>query len=1442
MQEKTPCVGDGLNGSAFNPNKVANEDKALAAMGSGGEGDITPNGPLSQLQESPQSQEPSSGVAAFHHNLTKSQGAHSEGTVHNGDALQSLKLSLPMQETELCSTEPSMELENEEQIRLQARRRLEEQLKQYRVQKHQHRSHHSTPKNRLSSTLDPELMLHPDALPRANTTSMTTEYSFMRTSVPRGPKLGSLGIPPPAKEKKKSSKSSGSSRIRSLADYKELDAGSSSNRSARSQAAGDSTQGSLHSSRSSTSVVSEVSLASETEERLETSLQMRDSVSELDGSESGARQDGNESDSSSYSTASVAGGGFSMLSSEGSRQRDWGEIAPEAVGQYPSLQEVLQAATDELHLLAQEQEMNGVRSRRDSISSSVSLGSSVIGNHDEMLQVLKEKMRLEGQLESLSAEASQALKEKTELQAQLASVNAQLQAQLEQNQVSQQTQSNLILEVGNLRQNCSELERAMSELQGSLEAKNGSLASLSNDLQVAEEQYQRLLGKVEEMQQNISSRDNTVQQLRQQMGALQAQLLQVQSERSTLVSRLKTLQSEINSLQHVRQWYQQQLTLAQEARVRLQSEMANIQAGQMTQTGVLEHLKLENVTLSHELTETQQRSIKEKERIAVQLQNIEADMLDQDAAYRQIQEAKSMVEEDLHHKLEELEEERDVLQRLASSASTVERELEQVRGTVERELEQVRGTVERELEQVRGTVERELEQVRGTVERELEQVRGTVERELEQVRGTVERELEQVRGTVERELEQVRGTVERELEQVRGTVERELEQVRGTVERELEQVRGTVERELEQVRGTVERELEQVRGTVERELEQVRGTVERELEQVRGTVERELEQVRGTVERELEQVRGMDLMKQLTLAQEALHTKEQSLSGLQARYEELEAQLSELQGEAGAQDHTIQSLQNDKIVLEVALQAARAEQKGLDEGARRLGEGAEAALEILEQLRQEVKVKATQIEGMQHENSSLKKQTQKLKEQYLQQKVMVEAYRRDSSSKDQLISELKATKKRLNSEVKGLKQELLNAQGERKGAELEQSRLGKEVARVQQQMTSLQTHLESAQRERDQLELQLQSVQFDQGQLASVTEENAELRKQVEQMQQEAKKAISEQKVRMKRLGTDLTSAQKDMKVKHKAYENAVGILSRRLQEALTAKETAEAELSKLKAQVTDGGSSQALQDKIEALQTELQTVTHSKAMLEKELQEVISLTSQELEEYQEKVLELEDELQESRGFKKRIRRLEEHNKKLSLELEHERGKLAGLGQSHTALREHANILETALARREADLMQLNLQVQAVLKRKEQEDQQMKELVQRLQAALEKEKASVGDLKQQVAAVKAEAAHNRRHYRAAALELSEVKKELQAKEQLFKELQIEADKLQAQDERHSQERMELKGDTSMSNPVTPVKIPDCPVPASLLEELLKPPTCVSKEPLSNLHHCLRQLK
>lgn len=52
-------------------------------------------------------------------------------------------------------------------------------------------------------------------------------------------------------------------------------------------------------------------------------------------------------------------------------------------------------------------------------------------------------------------------------------------------------------------------------------------------------------------------------------------------------------------------------------------------------------------------------------------------MLDQEAAFVQIQEAKTMVEEDLQRRLEEFEEEKEQLQKMAASATALEQQLEQ---------------------------------------------------------------------------------------------------------------------------------------------------------------------------------------------------------------------------------------------------------------------------------------------------------------------------------------------------------------------------------------------------------------------------------------------------------------------------------------------------------------------------------------------------------------------------------------------------------------------------------------------------------------------------------------------------------------------------------------------------------------------------------------------
>lgn len=103
------------------------------------------------------------------------------------------------------------------------------------------------------------------------------------------------------------------------------------------------------------------------------------------------------------------------------------------------------------------------------------------------------------------------------------------------------------------------------------------------------------------------------------------------------------------------------------------------------------------------------------------------------------------------------------------------------------------------------------------------------------------------------------------------------------------------------------------------------------------------------------------MLKQLTCAQEALQARERSLGGLQLRYDALQARLQEQQEDAAARDDTIRVLQTEKTVLEVALQAARSGEEALDRGAQRLEEGTAETAQILEQLRQELAVKSSQV-------------------------------------------------------------------------------------------------------------------------------------------------------------------------------------------------------------------------------------------------------------------------------------------------------------------------------------------------------------------------------------------------------------------------------------------------------------------------------------------------
>ena len=64
---------------------------------------------------------------------------------------------------------------------------------------------------------------------------------------------------------------------------------------------------------------------------------------------------------------------------------------------------------------------------------------------------------------------------------------------------------------------------------------------------------------------------------------------------------------------------------------------------------------------------------------------------------------------------------------------------------------------------------------------------------------------------------------------------------------------------------------------------------------------------------------------------------------------------------AASREDAIQALQNEKIILEVALQAAQSSREEFDRGVKRLEEGAQDTSDTLEELRQELAIKSSQV-------------------------------------------------------------------------------------------------------------------------------------------------------------------------------------------------------------------------------------------------------------------------------------------------------------------------------------------------------------------------------------------------------------------------------------------------------------------------------------------------
>ncbi|CAL1536149.1 unnamed protein product [Lymnaea stagnalis] len=303
-------------------------------------------------------------------------------------------------------------------------------------------------------------------------------------------------------------------------------------------------------------------------------------------------------------------------------------------------------------------------------------------------EVLKEKAKLQGQLEVLADESQNMLKERAELQAQLASLTGRL-SKLQVSGSGSGTDITIKKEVENLRESRKLLESTLLDANRMLSEKAEEVRALQDELQVAQDTATKLQVRSQEMRDDVRAKDMNIQALKNKIAELYVEVQMSIQAKMEADTEARTSRNDLMSLVKAKEWYQEQLQVAHDVRSKLQRELTILQGQTVTHGTIVERLKTESARLRHQLVETQQRALRDKELLARHLEGIQADMMEREAAFLEIQRERKLYEDTFNYQVTTAEEEKSRLTMLQQATHDLEAQLDRAHSEAKKRHDQL---------------------------------------------------------------------------------------------------------------------------------------------------------------------------------------------------------------------------------------------------------------------------------------------------------------------------------------------------------------------------------------------------------------------------------------------------------------------------------------------------------------------------------------------------------------------------------------------------------------------------------------------------------------------------------------------------------------------------------------------------------------------------------
>ncbi|GFS58879.1 hypothetical protein TNIN_387911 [Trichonephila inaurata madagascariensis] len=313
-------------------------------------------------------------------------------------------------------------------------------------------------------------------------------------------------------------------------------------------------------------------------------------------------------------------------------------------------------------------------------------------------ELLREKAKLEGRIESVMQEQNDLIKEKEHYCSLATAYEAQIKSLQNQLDATTTEKKNALMMYDVQTKEHKNWDNIIKEYQSIIEAKNAEIKGLKDDLSESEQATTRAKINLEEFKVDMESKDGAIAGLKKKIAELHVEVQILLQGKIQLENEVKNVRLEMDTLQKSKEWFQEQLHSAQDGRNKLHQQLISTQSNQSIVSNSLEKIIAEKNQLKQELMHTQQRAVAEKEILMKQLETIEADMKERESLFDDIQKDKGSAEAVLLERIRKMEEEKTQLTNLSFTVSNQEHEIKVLKSELEEKVQHIQSLVKEKAE------------------------------------------------------------------------------------------------------------------------------------------------------------------------------------------------------------------------------------------------------------------------------------------------------------------------------------------------------------------------------------------------------------------------------------------------------------------------------------------------------------------------------------------------------------------------------------------------------------------------------------------------------------------------------------------------------------------------------------------------------------------------